>query len=110
MKYLISYLGPGYASLDHSDMEGFQTLYDIMQSMRERQRGADTVFVYEEDAFGIYRPHEGLWDKYMHFPTSTREDYMDVYYAIPEDGGYVLGNWAYRVTVGPRGGIRVDKT
>ena len=118
IKYLTSYHGPSYGSMDQIHMDGATSLYDAMQRMRQIQRDeAATTYTYEENLEGVYLPWDKQYGHYVSFPATTREDYMDVCYAIPESTtvngeeviGYVLGDWAYRISVGPRGGIRSDK-
>jgi hypothetical protein len=115
IKYLASYHGPSYGSMDQVHMDSFQSLANAMVSMANRQKyEADTLFTYEEDSAGVYRPCPESFDRHTQFPSTTREDFMDVYHALPSDeldgkGGYILGEWAYRISVGPRGGIRVEK-
>lgn len=109
IKYLVSYTGPSYGSLTQDDMDGMASLREAMLSMRARQRGWDDVRGYRLDVVSdVYR----LVDEYYtRFPATTQEDVMDVYHAVwdKDSEGYILGDWAYRITVGPRGGIRAEK-
>lgn len=106
IKYLASYHGPSYRPVDQEYMDGLQNLWSAMKSMRNRQSGWAPVDTFKEDSEGTYRLHRrGM----AAFSATTYEDYMDVYYALPEEGGYILGEWAYRISVGPRGGIRTNK-
>jgi hypothetical protein len=110
MKYFVSHHGPGLASWDQDFMDGEQSLYSAMVSFRRRTvMGYDDVNTYRENPEGVYVAWE--MDRRVDFPTATEEDYMEVYHAVhvPEDGGYVLGDWAYRITIGPRKGVRTEK-
>ena len=107
IKYLGSFSGPGYGSLDQAFMDGFTSLADGMWSMKSRQNvGWNDVREYREDPYGVYL-HKV--DAYVSFPALTGEEIIDLYHALPEEEGYILGEWAYRITVGPRGGVRAVK-
>lgn len=109
IKYLSSYSGPSYGSMDQEYMDGHGSLYRAMQSMRNRQEGMDWVYPYRENSEGVYGPEkDGEWDTVL-YPATTRDDVMWVYWAVPEDGGYILGDLAYCITVGSRGGVRSEK-
>lgn len=109
-RYLASYTGPSYGSMHQESMDGFHSLMEAMKSMRYRQRvEADTVKCYKlNEANDVYQLEE---EQYVRFPATTRDDIMDVYHAVWDNDleGYVLGDWAYRISVGPLGGIRSDK-
>lgn len=109
-KYLASYSGPSYGSMTQDVMDGFATLYEAMKSMRDRQQcESDTVRGYRlNDQTDVYQLEGENW---LRFPATTREDVMDVYYCTWDNAleGYVLGDWAYRIWVGPKGGIHADK-
>jgi hypothetical protein len=86
------------------------SLYSAMVSFRRRNvMGYDDVNTYRENFDGEYVPWE--MGRRVEFPGTTDEDYMDVYYAVKDDnnGTYILGDWAYRLTIGPRKGVRVEK-
>lgn len=110
IKYLASYQGPSYGSMTQDTMDGFTSLWRAVQSVRTRQ-------VYESDGVRCYtlNDHSDVYqlesERYVHFPVTTRDDFMDVYHATWDNGceGYTLGDWAYRITVGPRGGVRAEK-
>lgn len=108
IKYLTSYQGPSYGSVYQELMDGEQSLYSAMVSFRRRiVMGYDDVSTYKENPEGTYV----IWetDRRVGFPGTTEEDYMDLYYAIPTDGGYTMGDWAYRISLGPRKGVRSEK-
>lgn len=110
IKYLASYTGPSYGSVDQDRMDGFCALWRVMDSMKARQK-------YESDDVRYYvlNDHNDVYqlegERFVRFPATTQEDIMDVYHAVWDDDleGYILGDWAYRITVGPRGGIRAEK-
>jgi hypothetical protein len=106
IKYLSSYHGPNFKPIDQEFMVSHHTLADAMYHMRGMQRGVVTIHEYQEDWQGRYHP---LKPRTGDGCGAEREDFMDVYHALPEEGGYILGEWAYRISVGPRGGIRVEK-
>lgn len=108
VKYFGSYHGPSYGSNGWSeDWDAFASLKGAMEAMwRRQEQGADDVLTYKENPHGVLV----YWnEEYVRFPATTREDCIDLYYAIPEDGGYFQGDLAYRISVGPRGGVRVEK-
>ncbi len=108
IKYLTQYSGPSYGSLDMEHMDGEASLYCAMVSFRRRNvMGYDDVNTFRENPDGTYVAWE--LDRRVAFPATTNSDYMDVYYAIPVDGGYTLGDWAYRITLGPRQGVRSER-
>ena len=91
----------------HARTDGFTSLADGMWSMKSRQNvGWNDVREYREDPYGVYL-HKV--DAYVSFPALTGEEIIDLYHALPEEEGYILGEWAYRITVGPRGGVRAVK-
>jgi len=110
IRYLASYTGPSYGSMDQYSMDGFLSLNDAMKSMWFRQRdGSDHVREYQlNDQSDVYQLKSF---RHVSFPATTPEDVMDVHYAKwdEEEEGWVLGDWMYRVFVGPRGGIRSEK-
>lgn len=112
VKYFATYQGPSYG------MGGWETTYDAysslkaaMESMWHRQiDGSDTITAYTET------PSDGLLrlleeDVYYRFPATSREDVMWLYHAIrnEEEDGWSVGDVAYLITVGPRGGIRPER-
>jgi len=107
IKYLSTYDGIGYRSMDQEYMEGLESLHEGMQQMRSMQSQELHYFAdFMENSEGVYElqgssPRQGL--------TATRQDIMWLYWAVPEDGGYVLGDLAYCLLVGPKGGIKVEK-
>lgn len=104
MKYLASYEGVSYGSMDQECMKGFPNLLSAMQFMRDMQaKELQWYHEYREDSEGVYR---FTGRSTIDGAVSTPRDFMDVCYAIPDGDGYTLGDWAYRITVGPRGGIR----
>jgi len=110
VKYLGTYSGPSYGSLDATHVDAFESLYDAMRAMQRRQGGSDDVVTYTEDHEGVYRL-EGREEYQGHtlFPATTRDDVLWLYWALPYMDGYIMGDLAYCVTVGPRGGIRSEK-
>jgi len=112
VKYFACYTGPSYGSADQTNVDAFRSLYGAMKSMWNRQYdGYDDVLAYHEAEDGFYRRDFRGGTGYVRFPATTPQDVMDVYYAVwdNEEEGYILGDWAYRVYVGPRGGIRAEK-
>ena len=108
IKYLVQYSGPSYSSWDQEYMDGETSLYAAMVSFRRRNvMGYDDVNTFRENPDGVHVAWE--LDKRVAFLGATDSDYMDVHYAIPENGGYVLGDWAYRLTFGPRKGVRAER-
>lgn len=110
IKYLASYIGPSYGSPTQDTMDGFTSLWRCLDSMKARQKyGSDDVRRYAlNDHSDVYQL-ESEW--FSRFPATTQEDIMDVYHAVWDNDleGYILGDWAYRISVGPRGGIRAEK-
>lgn len=109
VKYFVSYQGFSYFSADQEYMDAESSLYDAMKSFYRRNfMGYDDVDTYRENADGEYVPWE--LDVRIETPGTTSEDYMDVYWAVKTgQGTYVLGDWAYRITLGPRKGVRAEK-
>jgi hypothetical protein len=111
IKYLASYNGPSYGLGGYNDrMDGFYSLKHAMESMWSRQKDEyDHVITYRENEITDVYQRENVHS--VRFPATTRQDIMDVYYCewSDEDEGYILGDWMYRITVGPRGGIRAEK-
>ena len=108
VKYFVSYMGPGHFNDDQEFMDAAESLHSAMLSFGNRTlRGSDRITTYRENPEGTYV----LWytDTRTDYPCMSEEDYMDVYYAVPERGGYILGDWAYRITLGPRKGVRAEK-
>lgn len=110
IKYLASYEGPSYGSMSQDHMDGFSGLYEAMQSMRDRQneRWVNIRGYTLNNKTDVYQSNG---TDYFRFPATTPEDVMDVYYAVwdKELEGWILGDWAYRITVGPKGGIRSER-
>lgn len=129
VKYFSTYSGPSYGSLGMERVDAHSSLYGAMKSMRNRQEGSDSVVSYVEGEDGLYDPEENEWYQgHTLFPATTREDVMWVYWALPnfehysvvkEDGtvinkkrrtnGYIMGDLAYCITVGIRGGVKAEK-
>lgn len=111
VKYFGSYDGPSYGSGGWEDsFDAFSSLKGAMEAMWRRQTNeCDDVKTYKENPSGFYV----YWfSGFARFPGTTRGDWMDLYYAIPDEnreGAYIQGDWAYRIVVGSRGGIRVEK-
>lgn len=107
-KYFATYHGPSYYSYDRGRMDGFSSISSARQHMRNRQRGLDYSDEYRENEDG----NMVLWNssRRMDFPATTQSDYMDLFEAIPNgDGTYGHSELGYRLSVGPRGGIVVEK-
>lgn len=110
IKYLATYNGPSYGGWDsYEQMDAFSSIEDARQAMSLRQGGHDYVTTYKENDDNFYVP----WSRgqYTEFPGTTTEDRMDLYLAVDlDDGEYSRGDDPmYRLTVGPRGGIKVEK-
>lgn len=128
IKYFSSYSGPSYGLLDQTHMDGHTSLYEAMQAMRARQSGYDYPRSFKEDAYGVHHLEGDGSREYTLFPATSNEDVMWVYWAIPDfedytvldkdgnevhkrrrSGGYTIGDLAYCITVGARGGVRSEK-
>lgn len=109
IKYFAQYEGPSHSSWGMERLEGFHSLYEVMESMRARQKyECDDVNEYMESPDGYHRKEE---EHFVRFPATTRDDKMYVYGALwdNEEEGYMYGDLLYIVTVGPRGGVRSEK-
>lgn len=109
-KYFGVYYGPSYGSWSMAEeMDGFESIKEAKESMRERQRGGDVTNLYSRNADG----HLVLWETSAgrDFPGTTNADYMDLHYATGNgDGTYAHSeDIAYRITIGERGGIIAEK-
>lgn len=109
VKYFGYYHGPSYGSMDQDFADGFFTLADAKQSMRNRQGGWDGAMEFRQNAdYNLV-----LWDSgsVNSFLATTTEDYMDLYTATLNDDGtyYQSLVTAYRLTIGERGGIVVER-
>lgn len=128
VKYFSTYSGPSYGSLDMERVDAHSSLYGAMQSMRNRQNEYDYPRSFKENEYGVHHPEGDGSRAYTLFPATTRDDIMWVYWAIPEfehysvvkeDGtvinksrptdGYLVGDLAYCITVGIRGGVKAEK-
>lgn len=129
VKYFSTYSGPSYGSLYADRVDAHSSLYGAMKSMRNRQDGSDSVVSYVETEDDLYILEENeQYQGYMFFPATTPEDIMWVYWAIPDfehysvvkedgtvidkkrrTGGYIMGDLAYCITVGIRGGVKAEK-
>ena len=108
-KYFATYHGPSYYTYDMESMDAFGSLKEAVQAMRNRQMGYDYPEEYRENGDGSMI----LWNssRRMDFPATTEFDYMDLFAAIPNgDGTYGHGDYIdYRLTIGERGGIVVER-
>ena len=109
IRYFTQYSGPGYSSFDQEYMEAETSLYGAMVAFRRKNvMGYDDVTTFRENPEGLYVP----WcsNRRVNYDGTTSEDYADLLYAVPDEhGAYILGDWAYRLTIGPRKGVRVEK-
>jgi hypothetical protein len=109
-KYFATYHGPSYGSWDASEyLMGFPSLKSAKRALRDFQGGYVGYDEYLRNPDGYHVPWR--MGEYMHSPATTDQDYMDVYYAIETNtpGVYSMGEHAYRLTVGARGGVVVEK-
>lgn len=109
VKYFATYHGPLYGSYGMEYVDGYRSLKEAIHSMRNRQAGLDYSDEYRENEDGSMV----LWytERRSEFPGATGGDYMDLYAAFPQgDGTYSYADHPdYRLTVGPRGGIVVER-
>lgn len=105
VKYLGSYNGPSYFSYDRDYMMGLESIQEAKDTFKDFYDGSVGYKSMRENADGLYI----VWEEasYTRTPGTSEEDCLDVYYAIPEGsyGGYRIGEYAFRLSFGPRRGI-----
>lgn len=108
VKYFATYNGPNYTSYDTEYREGFESVKQAMQAMRNRKYGSDYINEYRENKDGSMVPWST--DCYSVF-FNTNADYMDLVEAYSQaDGTWSYSeDIAYRLTIGERGGIVVER-
>lgn len=106
VRYLASYHGPSYGECGWVEsMDAYPSLKAAEAAMRGRQLGYsyDQQFIRNADELWV---HNG--SNNARFPATTNEDWMDVHEVIeygPFGSLLIAAHPAFRLSVGPRGGI-----
>lgn len=108
--YFATHNGPSHSHWDLDRVEAFKNITDAKQSLRRRtqwSRGSDDTTEYRRNSDGLYV----RWGvEYTDF-LGTNEDYITLYRAHKKvDGQWGINSEPYaRLTLGPRGGVVVEK-
>jgi len=108
-KYFAIYNDPSHGSHDAEYVMGVGSLPDARGTLQAFYGGGVWSDEYRRNKDGFYVP----WNiaNYTLTPGTSREDYLDLHCVSNGEtpGTYLMGDLAYRLTWGERGGIVVEK-